>query len=65
MSPSTTQLLSCVYEAVKDLEETFGNADQGVVHAKEVLTTCLASVRLIKTPEEAQLFSCAHQLVNR
>lgn len=62
MSPSTTQLLSCVYEAVKDLEEAYGSADQGVVDAKRVLIACLSSVRVIETPQEAQLFTSAHQL---
>jgi hypothetical protein len=56
MSPSTTRLLSSVYEAVKDLEEMYGPEDQGVVHARRVLVACLASVRLIETPEEARLF---------
>ena len=64
MSPSTTQLLSCVYEAVKDLEDLYGPSDQGVVQAKQVLCACLSSVRLIETPEEAQIFSSAHELVN-
>jgi hypothetical protein len=53
-----------VYEAVRDLEETYGSSDQGVVHAKCVLVECLRSVRLIETPEEAQLFNSAHQLVS-
>jgi len=65
MSPSTTRLLSSVYEAVRDLEETYGPQDQGVVHAKRVLTACLDSVRLIETPEEARLYSSAHGLVNK
>jgi hypothetical protein len=34
----------------------YGPEDQGVVHAKRVLVACLASVRLIETPEEARLF---------
>ena len=63
MSPSTTQLLSCVFEAVKDLEEVYGPGDQGVVDAKRVLNACLASVRVIETPEEAHLFTSAHQLL--
>ena len=65
MSPYTTLLLSSVYEAVKDLEEMYGPEDQGVLHAKQVLVACLASVRLIETPEEARLFCCAHGLVDR
>lgn len=65
MSPSTSRLLTSVYEAVKDLEEMYGPTDQGVVHAKRVLIACLASVRLIETPEEARLFNSAHQLVER
>lgn len=64
MSPSTSQLLTSVYEAVKDLEEMYGPTDQGVVQAKQVLVACLASVRLIETPEEAELFTSAHQLVD-
>lgn len=65
MNASTSRLLTSVYEAVKDLEEMYGPTDQGVVHAKRVLVACLASVRLIETPEEARLFTSAHQLVNR
>jgi len=65
MSPSTSRLLTSVYEAVRDLEERYGPNDQGVVYAKRILITCLTSVRLIETPEEAQLFNSAHQLVNR
>jgi hypothetical protein len=65
MSPSTTRLLSSVYEAVRELEETYGPEDEGVVHAKQVLVGCLASVRLIETTEEARLFCCAHGLVDR
>ena len=64
MSPSSSKLLASVYEAVKDLEQTYGPADQGVVHAKRVLIACLASVHLIETPEEAKLFNSAHQLVD-
>ena len=63
MSPSTTQLLTSVYEAVKELEDKYGSGDPGVVHAKRVLVECLRAVRLIETPEEAHLFSSAHQLV--
>jgi hypothetical protein len=63
MSPSTTQLLTSVYEAVKELEDKYGPSDQGVIHAKRVLVECLRAVRLIETPEEAHLFSSAHQLV--
>lgn len=65
MSPSTSRLLTSVFDAVKDLEETYGSADPGVVHAKRVLVACLASVRLIETPEEARLFNSAHQFVNQ
>ena len=65
MSPSTSRLLTSVYEAVRDLEERYGPNDSGVAHAKRVLVACLMSVRLIETPEEAQLFNSAHQLVNR
>ena len=65
MTPSTAQLLTSVYEAVRELEEAYGPTDQGVVHAKRVLVECLAAVRLIETPEEAQLFTSAHQLVQR
>ena len=65
MSPSTSQLLTSVYEAVRDLEERYGANDQGVVYAKRVLVACLRSVRLIETPEEARLFNSAHTLVYR
>lgn len=64
MRPSTSQLLTSVYEAVKDLEAEYGSNDQGVVHAKQVLVACLESVHLIETPEEAELFTCARDLVN-
>jgi hypothetical protein len=62
MIPSTSKLLTSVYEAVRDLEETYGPGDQGVVHAKRVLVECLAAVRWIETPEEAQLFTSAYRL---
>jgi hypothetical protein len=65
MSPSTSKLLTSVYEAVKELEEKYGPNDQGVIHAKRVLVACLSAVRLIETPEEAQLFTSAHRLVQR
>jgi hypothetical protein len=65
MIPSTTQLLTSVYEAVKELEDKYGSSDQGVIHAKRVLVECLAAVRMIETPEEARLFTSAHQLVHR
>lgn len=65
MSPSTSRLLISVYEAVKDLEQMYGPTDQGVIYAKRILVACLASVRLIETPEEAQLFNSVHQLANR
>jgi len=64
MRASTSQLLTSVYEAVRDLEEEYGPNDQGVVQAKQVLVACLESVHLIETPEEAELFTCAHDLVN-
>lgn len=56
MNPSTPHLLSSALEAVRDLEEMYGPTDQGVMDAKRVLIACLASVRLIDTPEEAQRF---------
>jgi hypothetical protein len=65
MSPSTSRLLTSVFEAVKDIEEMFGPNDQGVVQAKRVLTACLMSVRLIETPEEALIFNSAHRLANK
>ncbi len=65
MSPSTSKLLTSVYEAVKDLEDVYGPSDQGVVHAKHVLVECLAAVRLIETPQEALLFTSACQLVDQ
>jgi hypothetical protein len=63
MTPSTSKLLTSVYQAVRDLEETYGPGDQGVISAKRVLVECLATVRLIETPEEARLFTSAHHLV--
>ena len=65
MSPSTSKLLTSVYQAVKDLEDKYGPSDQGVIHAKRVLVECLRAVRLIETPEEAHLFASAHQLVHQ
>ena len=65
MSPSTTQLLTSVYEAVKELEDKYGPSDQGVIHAKRVLVECLRAVRLIETPDEAHLFTSANQLVQQ
>lgn len=62
MIPSTSKLLTAVYEAVRDLEDSYGPGDQGVIHAKRVLVECLAGVRLIETPEEARLFTSAHRL---
>lgn len=63
MSPSTSKLLTSVYEAVKDLENMYGPGDQGVIYAKRVLVECLAAVRLIETPEEARLFTSAQRLI--
>jgi len=65
MSPSTSKLLTSVYEAVKDLEGKYGPSDQGVIHAKRVLVECLRAVRLIETPDEAHLFTSANQLVQQ
>lgn len=62
MIPSTTKLLTSVYEIVRELEESYGPSDQGVIHAKRVLVECLASVRWIETPEEARLFTSAQRL---
>ena len=62
MTPSTSKLLTSVFEAVRDLEETYGPGDQGVISGKRVLVECLARVRWIETPEEAQLFTSAHRL---
>jgi hypothetical protein len=62
MIPSTSKLLSSVCEAVRDLEESYGPSDQGVIHAKRVLVECLAAVRWIETPEEARLFTSAYRL---
>lgn len=62
MIPSTSKLLTSVYEAVRDLEESYGPSDEGVIHAKRVLVECLAAVRWIETPEEARLFTSAQRL---
>lgn len=62
MIPSTSKLLTSVYEAVRDLEEIYGSSDQGVIHAKRVLVDCLAAVRWIESPEEARLFTSAYRL---
>jgi hypothetical protein len=62
MIPSTSKLLTSVYEAVRDLEKVYGSSDQGVIHAKRVLVECLAEVRWIETPDEARLFTSAYQL---
>jgi hypothetical protein len=65
MSPSTSKLLTSVYQAVKDLEDKYGPSDQGVIQAKRVLVECLRATRLIETREEAQLLTSAHQLVQQ
>ena len=63
MTPSTSKLLTFVCEAIRDLEEMYGPGDQSVIHAKQrVLVECLAAVRVIETPEEAQLFTSAYRL---
>ena len=63
MTASTSKLLTSIYEAVRDLEEMYGPGDQSVIHAKKrVLVECLAAVRLIETPEEAQLFTSVYRL---
>ena len=62
MSPSNSKLLGAIYEAVKDLEGTYGADDPGVICAKRLLVECLAAVRMIETPEEASLYVSAHRL---
>jgi hypothetical protein len=65
MIPSTSKLLTSVYETVRDLEVTYGPSDQGVIHAKRVLVECLGAVRWIETPDEARLFTSAYRFVYR
>lgn len=65
MRPSNSKLLTAIAEAVRDLEGTYGSQDPGVICAKHLLVECLGAVRLIETPEEAQLFLSAQRLAEK